>query len=215
MVDVNYLGKVNYFKNEFVAGNRYLKAVADAIKSGLRDGDVLYRYGGDEFMVQLDKVSPEETKTIMSRINQAVADSPEARAVFTAQRNALAEEYRAVKQAGSFSDLSSSFRESLNSDALKMAQADFLSFRTQFLANQEKAIQTMAKMRPTVSIGSTMVRAGDDVDTVAMRASKQVGTVKGAYKQSLGLDAEKYGTSSVGGVQGGPHPEVPDVLLPN
>ncbi|MBI3543011.1 MAG: diguanylate cyclase, partial [Deltaproteobacteria bacterium] len=214
MIDVNYLGKVNYFKESAIAGDKYLKAVSKAIKGAVREDDLIFRYGGDEFLLQLEKVSPQEAKNIMSKINKAVADSPEAREIFNAQRKVMAEQYRAVNKAGSLAELAPEYAKDLSDDARKLAEADFGKFKSQFLAAQEAAIKDMSKIRPTVSVGGTMLKEGDDVSQVVSRASEEVGKVKGAYKKALGMDASKYGGGAGDAATLGPKPTMPEVRMP-
>jgi len=45
------------------------------LKQQLRASDLVYRYGGDEFIVLLPKNSIEETKKIALRISEAVKDA--------------------------------------------------------------------------------------------------------------------------------------------
>ena len=215
VVDVNYLGKVNYFKGSAVAGDKYLKAVAKAIKGVIRDEDLAYRYGGDEFLLHLDNVSPQETQAIIAKINKAVAESPEAREIFNIQRKAMAEQYRAVAGAKSAAELGGEVTAGLGKDQLAMAESDFPKFQKAYLEAQKSSIQNMSKMRPTVSSGSTMIREGDTAETVVDRASTQVGKVKGDYKRALGLDAEKYGSAGGGGAATGSAPTMPEALLPD
>ncbi len=215
VVYVNYLGKVNYFKGSAVAGDKYLKAVAKAIKGVIRDEDLAFRYGGDEFLLHLDNVSPKEAQSIIAKINKAVAESPEAREIFNIQRQAMAEQYRVVSKAKGFAELGAEVTENLGKDQLALAEKDFPKFQAAYLEAQKGAIQNMSKMRPTVSAGSTMIREGDTAETVVERASKQVGKVKGDYKRALGLDAEKYGTAGGEGAAVGPKPTMPEALLPD
>ena len=216
MIDANYLGKVNYFPGKMIAGDRYMKVIYDAVKAHVRDSDLIYRYGGDEFFLQLDRVSPKEAQEIAERISKAVSESSEANQIFNAQRTALAQRYQAVSKAQEFSQLPTDMIQGMKPEAREIAQADFGKFKTDFLAAQKKSIETMAKMHPSISVGSTMVKSSDTVETVVDRTSQQVGIVKGEYKQGMGIDTEgKYGAGSVPTSQSGPKPKAPEVLLPD
>lgn len=217
LVDVNFLGQTNYFRKGMTAGNAVLNAVADeigpVIRSSLREDDLIFRYGGDEFFAHVDRVTPEETHRIAQRINEAVAKSEKARQVFRDQRLILAAEYRAIYKARSIQDIAPEIRDHLTPEAIELARSSFLTFRKQFLEAQLKQLQALAKLRPSVSVGSTMVRPEDTLDTVIERTSQQIKTVKARFKQGLGLDAEKYGGAGSGQVK--TLPKVPEVLPPS
>lgn len=51
-----------------VAGDKVLIFVAKILKKALRDGDKIFRYGGEEFLIILNRINAEETTTIGERI---------------------------------------------------------------------------------------------------------------------------------------------------
>ncbi len=55
-------------------GDRYLQAFAHTVKQVLRPGDILARYGGDEFIALLPDVMPEMAATIARRVLDAVTE---------------------------------------------------------------------------------------------------------------------------------------------
>lgn len=68
---------VDYFKayNDrygHLAGDEALRAIADAIRSQLRSGDRVYRYGGEEFLVILPEQTAEGAAAAMDRVRAAV-----------------------------------------------------------------------------------------------------------------------------------------------
>ena len=56
----------------YLAGNRAIRSVADAISGSIRDGDLAYRYGGEEFTVLLPGASLEEGLSVGERIRARV-----------------------------------------------------------------------------------------------------------------------------------------------
>jgi diguanylate cyclase (GGDEF)-like protein len=73
-VDIDYFKNVN---DQFghVVGSRLLVDMAAVLKTQLRGTDLVYRYGGDEFIVLLPKSSIEESKRIAVRISEAVKEA--------------------------------------------------------------------------------------------------------------------------------------------
>lgn len=55
------------------AGDGVIRAFADACRSAVRDGDLVGRYGGEEFALLLDGVDADEGVRIADRINAALA----------------------------------------------------------------------------------------------------------------------------------------------
>jgi two-component system chemotaxis response regulator CheY len=56
-----------------LAGDEVLRHVAQAIRGSLREGDGLYRYGGEEFLALLPEQSVSEAAIVMDRVRLAVA----------------------------------------------------------------------------------------------------------------------------------------------
>lgn len=71
MIDVDHFGQVNkQYGHE--TGDALLKMVAHAIAQTIRCSDLLFRYGGDEFVLILPKTNYEEALQIASRILNTV-----------------------------------------------------------------------------------------------------------------------------------------------
>jgi len=79
VIDVDHFKKVNdrYGHSE---GDRVLKAVAHRIKSLCRDSDLVFRYGGEEFVVLLNKTDRAGARVIAERIRRGVEALTVARA---------------------------------------------------------------------------------------------------------------------------------------
>jgi diguanylate cyclase (GGDEF)-like protein len=74
MLDLDHFKAVNDTYGHLV-GDRILRAVAGACRRVLRDGDVLIRYGGEEFLVLLPGAGIEDVRQVGERIRRAVAET--------------------------------------------------------------------------------------------------------------------------------------------
>jgi diguanylate cyclase (GGDEF)-like protein len=71
MIDVDGLKDVND-RFGHVAGSELVKAIANAIKNGVRSADVIARYGGDEFVALMTHTSTEHARYAAERIRMAI-----------------------------------------------------------------------------------------------------------------------------------------------
>lgn len=74
MLDIDHFKSVNDTYGHQV-GDRILKSVASIIRSILREGDVLVRYGGEEFLAILPAAASEDLRLIGERIRRATEES--------------------------------------------------------------------------------------------------------------------------------------------
>jgi two-component system, cell cycle response regulator len=74
MIDVDHFKQVNDTYGHSV-GDRLLKSVAETARTALRQGDVLIRYGGEEFLAVLPAASGHDLGFVGERIRRAVADT--------------------------------------------------------------------------------------------------------------------------------------------
>ena len=72
-LDLDHFKQVNdRFGHE--TGDRVLIAVANVVKNGLRPGDVIGRYGGEEFVAIVAGAGPESARLVAERLRQAVEE---------------------------------------------------------------------------------------------------------------------------------------------
>ncbi len=74
MLDIDHFKSVNDTYGHLV-GDRILTAVAGVVSSILREGDILIRYGGEEFLAVLPAASSEDTRAIGERVRRAVEET--------------------------------------------------------------------------------------------------------------------------------------------
>ena len=74
MLDLDHFKAVNDTYGHLV-GDRVLKAVAGACHRVVREGDVLIRFGGEEFLVLLPGAGPSDVREVGERIRRAVAET--------------------------------------------------------------------------------------------------------------------------------------------
>ncbi len=75
MLDIDHFKLVND-SHGHPAGDIALKTVATRLKQGLRPGDTLSRYGGEEFAVILPNCSLRHARQVAERLRKSVAQAP-------------------------------------------------------------------------------------------------------------------------------------------
>ncbi len=73
MFDIDHFKAVNDTYGH-VVGDRVLKSISALIRQGIREGDILMRYGGEEFLVILPGASKEDIFAVADRVRYAVRD---------------------------------------------------------------------------------------------------------------------------------------------
>ena len=73
MIDIDHFKSINDTYGHIV-GDRVLVRVAQAIRRTLREGDVLVRFGGEEFLLLLMSASQDDAARICERIRRAVSE---------------------------------------------------------------------------------------------------------------------------------------------
>ena len=74
MMDIDHFKNVNDTYGHQV-GDRILKSIASIIRTVLREGDILIRYGGEEFLAVLPAAASEDLMLVGERIRRSVEDS--------------------------------------------------------------------------------------------------------------------------------------------
>jgi len=74
MFDIDHFKQVNDTYGH-VVGDRVLRNIANQIRQGMREGDILLRYGGEEFMVILPGANKEDAMAIAERVRHIVRDN--------------------------------------------------------------------------------------------------------------------------------------------
>ncbi len=75
MIDVDYFKSINDDHGHMV-GDEVLIELARRLRSSLRGGEVLGRYGGEEFCLLLPEAGPEEARQTGERLRAVVAEKP-------------------------------------------------------------------------------------------------------------------------------------------
>lgn len=72
LVDIDRFKQVNDTWGH-QAGDEVLRRVGDALRLGLRPGDALSRYGGEEFLILLRDTTPEHSQEVAGRLRDRIA----------------------------------------------------------------------------------------------------------------------------------------------
>lgn len=75
MLDVDYFKKINDTYGH-LAGDLALKSLTDVLNATLRQSDMVFRYGGEEFVVLLPHADLDTGRRLAERIREAVAKMP-------------------------------------------------------------------------------------------------------------------------------------------
>jgi diguanylate cyclase (GGDEF)-like protein len=78
MVDVDHFKAIND-QHGHEGGDRVLQRVAQALQGGLREGDMVARWGGEEFCVLLPRIAPADAQALAERLAQQIATDGEPR----------------------------------------------------------------------------------------------------------------------------------------
>jgi len=75
IIDIDHFKAVNDTYGH-LAGDRVLRVVADRFKAQLRDGDLIGRFGGEEFAILLPRTTGPEAARVAERLRGHIADAP-------------------------------------------------------------------------------------------------------------------------------------------
>ena len=73
MLDIDHFKRIND-SHGHITGDEVLKAVAGALKNSLRNIDMVFRYGGEEFMVLLSNTNREAAAMVGERLRMAILE---------------------------------------------------------------------------------------------------------------------------------------------
>lgn len=102
MVDLDYFKKVNDVYGHLV-GDVVLKSCAGIIRAALRGGDVIGRYGGEEFCILMPNTGEHEAMILAERIRRIIEETP----VNVAGVESMSNETQAIKCTVSVGSVSS------------------------------------------------------------------------------------------------------------
>ncbi|MEI6877298.1 MAG: diguanylate cyclase, partial [Spirochaetota bacterium] len=71
MLDIDHFKRVNDVHGH-QAGDKVLRGISDILKKAVRGGDILGRYGGEEFAIILDASTVEETLVFCERLRRSI-----------------------------------------------------------------------------------------------------------------------------------------------
>jgi len=72
VLDIDYLKQVNDWFGHTV-GDKAIRSVASAMRSLIRADDMLFRWGGDEFLVLMFRLDEQEARRRMQTLNEILA----------------------------------------------------------------------------------------------------------------------------------------------
>ena len=75
LLDIDFFKRINDHYGH-AAGDAVLIEIAQRLQATCRDQDIVVRWGGEEIMVLLDKITPAQVNGFVGRIMHAIADTP-------------------------------------------------------------------------------------------------------------------------------------------
>ena len=75
LLDIDHFGKYNNTHGH-PKGDELLKELSRILKENVRKGDIIGRYGGEEFILMLPKATPQIALEVATKVKDAVADYP-------------------------------------------------------------------------------------------------------------------------------------------
>jgi GGDEF domain-containing protein len=86
------LGKLNYFQQKTLTGDRALARVSEVIRSLIRSQDLPFKLMGSEFLIYVDQLQPEALTQLKNRLEQALQQDPVLKEIFNEQIRYLTSE---------------------------------------------------------------------------------------------------------------------------
>lgn len=196
-VDVNHLGKTNYFAGGTQAGDQYLTQVGESLRKNLRPGDMVFKNGGDELVVVLGSNNPQVIKDISQRMINTVDTNSEVRHIFRQEVKTSVQKFKDLKKSESLDDLTGPLKNSLSNADLELALSDFTKFKAVKLKEIQNEYVDQATYRGSISIGSSIIKHDEDLSSTLARAESLATKVKTEYKMRMGHDVSKYNADPV------------------
>ena len=84
-VNLLNLGKLNYFEQKTLTGDKALKRVAQVIRSVLRENDLPFKLAGSEFLIYLNHLETSAVRQVKLRLQEALARDVELLSLYTDQ----------------------------------------------------------------------------------------------------------------------------------
>lgn len=194
-VDLDNLNLVNGFRHAHGGGDDYIRSMNLSFRRVLRSYDQFFRVGGDEWVVIIRGLKPEQIKGMIKRLTEDFYYNVEANKIFAAQWEFLETSLDEIEQVSSWDQLSVGAQSLfIGDEATTQAHEKYQTFKDSFVAEKRAELEKMRYLlKPTLSVGSTLIREGDTDDSLKDRGSRNVNGSKRYIKTKLGQDSTKYG----------------------
>ncbi len=214
IVDINDLGRANFFVKGYEGGDQYIQSVAKIIRENVGEDALVVKSKGDEFYVLFQGTSPEGVKLQLENITKAVSQSRDAESAFLAQRVSLRNNYQLINLAKNLNELPENLQKSLIGTNPGLTAENFTTSKPKILLQHLGAVSDMASYKASVSTGSATATVTDSLAEVSTRANSQLATNKGFYKQAVGQTSQKYNPAGATATGTRDLRAVPPVSLP-
>lgn len=210
-IDVNDLGKVNKFAKGQLSGDVYIKEIGDSIRSAIRSSDLTFRTGGDELVLLINTNDKAAIRQVAEKISSSINQNPKLKELFREQSIYYKEQYQSIQNAKSLEQIPERFRSKMTAEELNKAKDNFTSFQSDKINSMKDIISSHAGTRPSVSVGSIIIRQQETYEAALERSSKIADQAKLNYKAEQGQNLSKYGGSvSKSRIKPGTKPQIYD-----
>ena len=163
--DLDHLGDVNYFQEGPQGGDRYIAEAKMAIINSIRDGDIVFAIGGDEFVIIMKRSEAFEFFAWLDRINKHLTPGP-ADQIFRNQLNYVTRMLWSWKSAQAPNHLPIDIWEKLLREEREFLATHFEIAKRKRVEELNFMAAGLLEMKAGVSGGMTLIKSSSGLESL-------------------------------------------------